>query len=56
MECADLSKLDLTQFLDYTIENARDELNIDIEILKRAYAYEKIRFNAPECQRLTQWI
>ena len=56
MGCPDLSKLDLTQFLDYTIERAREELNIDIKILMRAYTYEKNRYNAPECQRLLQWI
>ena len=56
MGCPDLSKLDLTQFLDYTIERARQELKIDIEILKRAYAYEKFKFNDPECQRLLTWV
>ncbi len=54
--CPDLSKLDLTRYLDYTIEKTRQELSIDIDILKRAYAYEKIKFNAPECQRLLKWV
>jgi hypothetical protein len=56
MKCSDLSKLDLTQYLDYTIERAREELNIDINILRKAYAYEQATYSAPECQRLLQWI
>ena len=56
MNCSNLSKLDLTMFLDYTIEKARDELKIDINILKRAYAYESAKYTAPECKRLIQWI
>lgn len=52
MGCPDLSKLDLCQYLDYTIEKTREELNIDIDTLKRSYAYEKSKFDAPECKRL----
>ena len=56
MGSPDLSKLDLTCYLNYTIERARKELNIDIKILQKAYAYEKVKYSAPECQRLLTWI
>ena len=42
--------------MDYTIENARNELGIDIDILREAYAIEYDKFDSPESQRLMTWI
>ena len=52
MVCPDLSKLDLTTFTGYTIKEARKELEIDTDVLKRYYKLEKEHYNAPESQRL----
>ena len=55
MDCSDLSKVDLTQYTDYTIEMAREELDIDVGLLETYYRIEKRKNqNSPECQRLTR--
>ena len=56
MGCKSFARMDLTKYLDYTIENARNELGIDIDILREAYAIEYDKFDSPESQRLLTWI
>ncbi len=52
MNCPDLSKVDLSVYLSYTIRDARDALNIDKIDLIKSYALEKLKFNCVESQRL----
>ena len=55
MGCSDISKVDLTQYTGYTIENARKELGIDVGLLETYYRIEKRKNKkSPECQRLTR--
>ena len=55
MDCSDISKVDLTQYISYTIENTRKELGIDVGLLETYYRIEKQKNkNSPECQRLTR--
>ena len=55
MDCSDISKVDLTQYTGYTIENARRELGIDVGLLETYYRMEKQKNqHSPECQRLTR--
>ena len=51
-KCPDLSKLDLSQFISYTIKEARDMLYIDLTHLRACYALEQITYISPESQRL----
>ena len=52
MICTDFSKLDMADYIDYTIKNARKELEVDMDILLEEYKTEKAMFNCPESQRL----
>lgn len=52
LDCADLSAVDLTVYMDYTISRARRKIGIDVCELVREYITEKERYNAPECSRL----
>ena len=52
MKVEDLSKLDFTKYLNYNIETIRQEIGIDTDKLRKVYAFEKIMYTDPECQRL----
>jgi hypothetical protein len=51
-KCPDLSMLDLSMYIDYTVKEARKSLNIDCTELTKRYALEKALFTSVECQRL----
>ena len=52
MGCPDLSEVDLTQYLSYTIEKARKKLNFDVGELMKEYILEKSAYDSPESKRL----
>lgn len=53
MDCPDLSKVDLLQYLDYTIKEARERLGIDYAELIKDYAIERMWYpKSTESQRL----
>lgn len=52
MICLNFAKLDLTAFVDYTIREAREELDINVDLLLDAYTKEKASYDSPESQRL----
>jgi hypothetical protein len=52
MGCPDLSKLDLTSYIGYTINKAREKLGIDILELIRQYSIEMRSYDSIESQRL----
>ena len=52
MMCPDFSKLDFTQYIDYTIDDSRRRLGIDVSRLMVDYSIEKNRYTSPESQRL----
>ena len=52
MFCTDFSKLDMADYIDYTIKDARKELEIDMDTLLEEYKTEKAMFDSPESQRL----
>ena len=56
MDCPDFSKLDLTQYFNYNIKEARKELKINTDELVEEYIIESMCYeNSPESQRLL-WI
>ena len=53
MDCPDFSKVDMSKYLDYTIIDARKELQIDTTELIKDYAIERMWFqDSIESQRL----
>ena len=52
MNCQDFSKLDLTKYLSYNIQEARKSLNIDYTELICRYALERAQYNSVESKRL----
>lgn len=50
--CPDLSKIDLSRYLDYTIRDARAELGIDVSWLSVEYMTERLTYDSIESQRL----
>lgn len=50
--CVDLTLVDLTAYIDYTIFKVREKVNIDICELSKMYITEKEKYNSPECLRL----
>lgn len=52
MTCPDLSSVDLTELLGYTIKNARERLGINTSTLREYYILEQAWSLCPESQRL----
>ena len=52
MNCADLTTVDLTEYIHYTIYSTRKILNIDTDKLAAYYNIERSRYISPESQRL----
>lgn len=52
MECKDLTTVDLSEYIHYTIYSARQILNIDTDMLVQYYNIERGKYTSPESQRL----
>ena len=52
MNCKDLTTVDLTEYIHYTIYSVRKILNIDTDRLTEYYNIERSKYTSPESQRL----
>lgn len=52
MNCSDISTVDFSRYIDYTLSDIREEMNIDTERLCQIYRVEKLNYDSPESQRL----
>ena len=52
MKCKDLTTVDLTEYIHYTIYSTREIMNIDTDKLSEYYDIERSKYTSPESQRL----
>ena len=52
MNCIDLTTVDLTEYIHYTIYSTREIMNIDTDKLSEYYDIERSKYTSPESQRL----